>query len=164
MQRKTIVEAFAGFCLALSAAALLVMMLVLVADVLMSNLFRSPIIGTFDLVETTLVLVVFLGFPATFLAGSHIAVDVIDFAVSGRTVSRLKQLSSLISLVFLVFLAFQMIEPALDALKFGERKPELGLPLFAIWVPMIFGIAASAVMAMAVIVKRPAHSSDDKKE
>lgn len=164
MRRKTVSERFSGFCLALSAMALLVMMLALVADVLMSNIFRSPIVGTFDLVETTLVLTVFLGFPSTFLFGSHIAVDVIDFVVSRGTVSRLKKAGSLMSVIFLVFLGSQMIEPALDALKFGERKPELGLPLFAIWVPMIFGIAVSALMALVLIVKGHAQASDDKKE
>lgn len=152
----------ARFCSMLSALALVVMMMISVADVAMANLFKHPIMGTFDLVETTLVLIVFLGFPETFYANSHIAVDVVDFFVSPAKVARLKVLARILSLVFLVFLAWQMIEPAHDAFKFGERKQELGLPLFALWIPMIFGIAVSALMVLLSLGKNENSSLKNK--
>lgn len=142
-------------CTALSAVALVLMMGATVVDVFMANVFKRPIVGVFDLVETTLVLSVFLGFPATFLAGGHIAVDVVDLVASPTTLARLKILAKLFSLVFLAFLAWQMIEPAHDAYKFGERKQELGLPLYALWIPMIFGIAVSALMVFVSLFEKP---------
>lgn len=153
MRSSTTARILARVCSVLSALALVVMMLVSVLDVAMANLFNRPIVGTFDLVETTLVLAVFLGFPETFYSDSHIAVDVVDFFVSPATVARLKILAKLVSFVFLVFLAWQMIEPARDAFKFGERKQELGLPLYALWLPMIFGIAVSALMVLLSLGK-----------
>ena len=79
------------------------------------------------------------------------------------TVARLKILAKVLSFVFLVFLAWQMIEPAHDAFKFGERKQELGLPLFALWIPMIFGIAVSALMVLFSLSKSN-HSTPENKE
>ena len=118
MQKISLSETLTRLCTALSSLALIVMMLVSVAVVMMANLFGRPIGGVFDLVESTLVLVVFLGFPATFLGGNHIAVDVIDFFVSPKTVTRLKILGKLLSFAFLVFLAWQMMAPALDSFKY----------------------------------------------
>lgn len=136
---------------AVAAGALLIMVLALVADVAMANLFKRPINGTFDFVEATLVVMVFMGFPATFLRSRHIAVDVVDHFVSPATVARLKQLAAVVSLLFLLFFAWQMVSPALDAFKFGERKQELGLPLWALWIPMIVGFVLSAVALVAVV-------------
>lgn len=133
---------------ALAVLGLVIMMLASVADVVMANLFNRPLTGTFDLVETTLVFVVFLGFPATFVSNGHIAVDVVDMLVSPRTVKRLKRFAVVISLVCLVFLAWQMINPAMDAYRFGEKKQELGIPNWVLWVPMIFGIALSAAVLL----------------
>lgn len=153
MKTSGLLDKLVTVCFAISALALVAMMLATVSDVFMANMFRRPIIGTFDLVETTLVLMVFLGFPATFRDNSHIAVDVVDLLASPATLARLKLLGKLCSLIFLGFLAWQMIEPAHDAFKYGERKQELGLPLYLLWVPMIFGIAVSAVMVLVSLFR-----------
>jgi TRAP-type transport system small permease protein len=152
MRLRTVVESVARASSAIAAAALLAMVLALVADVAMANLFNRPITGTFDVVETTLVIMVFLGFPATFLHNGHIAVDVVDHLASAATVRRLKLLAAVVSLAFLLFLAWQMVAPALDAFRFGERKQELGLPLWLLWIPMIVGMLLSAVALLGVLV------------
>jgi hypothetical protein len=64
--------------------------------------------------------------------------------------------------VFLTFLAWQMVTPAHDAFKFGERKQELGLPLYLLWIPMIFGIAVSALMVLLSLFERETSSPTDK--
>lgn len=144
-----------------AAAALAVMVVAIVVDVVMANLFKQPITGTFDLVETTLVIGVFMGFPITFLRNGHIAVDVIDHFVSPAAVARLKWVAAAVSMLFLLFFAWQMASPALDAFKFGERKQELGLPLWVLWIPMILGFVLSAVALVAVLVPalKPAEES-----
>jgi TRAP-type C4-dicarboxylate transport system permease small subunit len=148
---ESLVAGIATASSAVAATALLIMVLALVADVAMANLFKHPINGTFDFVESTLVVMVFMGFPATFLRGGHIAVDVIDHFVSPATTARLKYLAVVVSLLFVLFFAWQMVTPALDAFKFGERKQELGLPLWALWIPMILGFVLSAVALVAVV-------------
>ena len=134
----------------IATLALIGMMMISVADVSMAKLFSHPITGTYDIVETTLVFSVFLGIPATFLHHGNIVVDVVDFFVSKETVRRLKKLAAVCSFIFLVLLAWNMLPQAQDAFRFGDKKPELGLPLYVLWIPMLLGTCLSAI---AVVVE-----------
>jgi len=136
-----------------AAIALIAMMLTTVADVTMATLFKRPIIGAYDMVETTLVFAVFLGIPATFLRNGNIVVDVVDFFVAKDTVRRLQQLALFLTLVFLVLLFWNMVTPALDAFKFGDKKQELGLPLWVLWLPLLIGVLLSAVVVLAALLR-----------
>ena len=136
-----------------AAIALVAMMLTTVADVAMAALFKRPIIGAYDMVETTLVFSVFLGIPATFLRNGNIVVDVVDFFVSGGAVRRLKQLAQILTLVFLVLLFCNMITPALDAYRFGEKKQELGMPLWVLWLPILLGVLMSAIAVLMLLIR-----------
>jgi len=138
---------------AAAAIALAAMMLVTVADVALANLLKRPIIGAYDLVESTLIVSVFLGIPATFLRNGNIVVDVVDFFVSPATVRRMKVLAEIATLVFLVLLLYNMITPALDAYKFGGKKQELGLPLWVLWLPMLLGVLLAALAVLYRLVR-----------
>jgi TRAP-type C4-dicarboxylate transport system permease small subunit len=143
-----------------AAIALVAMMLTTVADVAMATLFKRPIIGAYDMVETTLVIAVFLGIPATFLRDGNIVVDVVDFFVARETVRRLRQLAQVLTLAFLVLLFWNMLTPALDAYRFGGKKQELGLPLWALWLPMLLGVLMSAIAVLMLLIRGP-HRADD---
>jgi TRAP-type transport system small permease protein len=143
-----------------AAIALVAMMLTSVADVFMAVLFKRPIIGAYDLVETALVFSVFLGIPATFLRDGNIVVDVVDFFVAARTVGRLKQLAGFLTLLFLALLLYNMISPALDAYRFGEKKQELGLPLWVLWLPILIGVLLSAVAVFMRLIQRPRRADE----
>lgn len=147
----------------LSTLALIVMMLVTVADVTMANLFHRPIVGTFDLVATLLVFAVFLGIPITFQREGNIVVDVVDHFASKKTVNRLRFFARMLSLLFLLILLYNMLSPAMDAYKYGEKKPELGLPLFVIWIPILIGVAIAIWSVVDTMVRaRPPASGDQK--
>jgi len=80
-------------------------------------------------------------------------VDVVDFFVAKETVRRLKQLAQFLTLVFLVLLFFNMIAPALDAYKFGDKKQELGLPLWVLWLPILIGVLMSAIAVLTSLIR-----------
>lgn len=141
------------FTSVLSAIALLVMMAVTVIDVGMSNMMHRPIIGAFDLVVTALVFAIFLGIPVTFQREGNIVVDVVDHFVPDSVVKKLRVLARILSLVFLAILLFCMVDPALDAYKYGERKQELGLPLYVIWIPMLVGVGFAIFGCIDSIVR-----------
>jgi TRAP-type C4-dicarboxylate transport system permease small subunit len=136
-----------------AAFALIVMMLTTVADVAMAALFKRPIVGAYDMVEATLVFSVFLGIPATFLQNGNIVVDVVDFFVAKGTVRRLKQLAQVLTLVFLALLLWNMITPALDAYRYGEKKQELGLRLWVLWLPILLGVLMSAIAVLLLLIR-----------
>lgn len=124
----------------LSTVSLIVMMMVTVIDVGLANFFHRPIVGAFDLVVTALVFAVFLGIPLTFQREANVVVDVVDHLAPATVVDKLRLLARLCTLAFLLILLYNMVEPAMDAYKYGEKKPELGLPLYVIWIPIFIGV------------------------
>ncbi len=144
----------------IATLALIAMMLTSVADVGMTKLFRQPITGSYDMVESTLVFAVFLGIPATFLSHGNIVVDVVDFFASKATVRRLKILAAVFSFVFLVLLAWNMWPQAQDAYRFGDKKPELGLPLYVLWLPMLAGTGLSILAVVVAAFRANDHKGD----
>lgn len=157
MQHQSWLDHAVRFSSFIATLALIVMMMTSVADVSMAKLFSHPITGTYDIVESTLVFAVFLGIPASFLNHGNIVVDVVDFFVSAATIRRLKILAAICSFVFLVLLAWNMLPQAQDAYRYGDKKPELGLPLYVLWIPMLIGTCLSAIaVVVSAIQKREA--------
>lgn len=140
--------------LRLAALALIVMMLVTVADVTLRYLFNRPIHGSYDLVESTLVIFVFNGLSAVFLSRQNIVIDLIDSLVGRLTVTVLIRLSDLLSLLALVILTSAMAMPALQAYSYGDRKLELGLPLYVLWIFAIVGMAGAILSILALLAGR----------
>ena len=134
----------------LSAIALAVMMLVTILDIAMKNVFGRPIASTFELVETALAVMVFLGLPLVFRNDGNVIVDVIDHFAEAGGVSVLKALGALASAGFLLLVGYAMIEPAMDTVRFPEIKHESGIPLYALWVPILVGTAFSIFGAVLV--------------
>jgi TRAP-type C4-dicarboxylate transport system permease small subunit len=143
----------ARLCGWVSAAFLAAMMLLTVADVALRKLGASPIHGTYELVELLLVCTFFFALPATFLRDENIVVDMID-AWRPRWVSALKRASAAGAVVLLATIAWQSWLQARDAAAFGDVTADLSLPKILYWAPLVFGIAASAVAAGAMALKR----------
>ena len=136
-----------GALLAVAVAALVVMTAGTVLDVFTRYAVKSPLRGMIDLVESTLVLVVFLALPECFRRHEQVTVDVVDHLWGARTVAVLKLVGALASLAFLALLAYTGVQPFLDALKFGDRKPDLPVPIF-----MLLGAIELALVASMVVV------------
>ena len=122
---------------AAAAAALALMVVAITADVLRANLFHQPIRGVLDLVSVLLALVVFLGIPQTFLSQGNVTVDLVDRFVGRRGVLAFRTVAAALTLAFLGLLFWHMFAPARDAFQFGDLKPDLGLPIWMIWVFII---------------------------
>ena len=150
--------------LRLAALALIVMMLVTVADVFLRYVFNRPIPGSYDLVESTLVVFVFHGLSAVFLSRQNIQIDLIDSLVGRRAVILLTKLSDLLSIFALGLLGWAMITPALQAYLYGDRKPELGLPIYVLWIFALAGLAGAMLCAFASLVGRALPSPSESPE
>lgn len=111
------------------ALALLVMTLWTVTDVATRYALATPIRGSIDLVEATLVLVVFLALPECFRHDEQVTVDVVDHFAGARAAAVLKLIGAFATMLFLVLLLYTGIQPFLDALRFGDRKPDLPIPI-----------------------------------
>lgn len=130
---------------AAAAAALAAMSLVTVVDIAMANAAGRPITGVYELVEICLACVVFLGLAETFGSHTNITVDVIDHFVPGRVLTALRVGGAALSVLFLCLLLWAMFGPAGDALRFGDRKADTGIPVFALWIPIVAGTVVSII-------------------
>ncbi len=148
------VERFVRWLTALAAVALACMVLITVADVLRSNLVHRPIIGTFDMVQALLVFIVFLGIPQIFFIEGNITVDVIDHLAGKRMIAFLRMIGALLSFAYLGLLWYHMFAPALDALRFGDVTADLGVPVFWIWIPVLFGLPVALIAILFVIARQ----------
>jgi TRAP-type C4-dicarboxylate transport system permease small subunit len=143
----------ARLCGWVSAAFLAAMMLLVVVDVVLRKFGGNPIHGTYELVELLLVCTFFVALPATFLRDENIVVDMID-TWRPRWVPVLKRVWAVGAVVLLATIAWQSWLQARDAASFGDVTSDLSLPKILYWAPLVFGIAAGAVAAGAMALKR----------
>jgi TRAP-type C4-dicarboxylate transport system permease small subunit len=136
-----------------AALCLVVMMAATVVDVVLRAAFNLPVFGTFEVVELTLVGVVFLALPEVFLKDQHVTVDVVDQVAAPGVVRLLKTAAALLTLAFVVVLGWNMLAPAGDAMRFGETTLDLKLPIWLFWTPMLIGMAASLVAVLAFLFR-----------
>ena len=113
--------------LRLAAVALIVMMGVTLLDVTLRYLFNHPVRGSYDLVESMLVIFVFLGISTAFLQRRNIVIDLIDSFAHRAIVAVLIRVSDVLTIATLLLFTYAMVTPALQAFSYGDRKMELGL-------------------------------------
>jgi TRAP-type C4-dicarboxylate transport system permease small subunit len=142
----------------LGTASLATMMLVTVADVCLRGMFGMPIKGVVDMVEITMLLVVFLGLPEAFLRNEQIVVDVVDSLLPQPVLAVVKAVGAVLSMAFLSLLAFNLWRPLLDAYRFGDRKADFPVPLYPLIGIVLFSIVCSLI-AMLLIAIRTAVSA-----
>lgn len=137
----------------LAMIALAVMIATTSVDVALRFLFNSPIRGAYDIVEASLVVFVFHGMSASFLARKNIVIDLIDGIAGKRTQNALIHASDVISIGMLGLLIAAMLVPALQAFDYGDRKLELGLPLWVLWIFAIVGLLGTLSSACAAALR-----------
>jgi TRAP-type C4-dicarboxylate transport system permease small subunit len=141
--------------LRIAAGALVVMMMVTVADVFLRYVFNNPIRGSYDLVECSLAVFVFHGMAAAFLDRKNIVIDVLDHFVPERPLVVLIRISDVLSIACLLLVAWAMTTPALQAFNYGDRKIDLNLPIWWLWAAAFAGMAATILCALGATLIRP---------
>ena len=137
----------------LAAVALAAMMLLTVTDVVLRMFFRAPIQGTLELVELGLACTIFLALPAVFLRDEHLVVDVIDHFAKRPLVRLLDLASAVVSAAVLALMAWQMVSLAQTTWEFGDVTSDLSIPRIYYWVPVLFGVVASAAATLVLILR-----------
>lgn len=137
---------------AAGALALAAMMLWTMIDIVARLAFQKPLHGTLDLVEVTLVLVAFLALPECFRRDEPIKVDLFDVAAGKRGLAALRLLGEIATLVFLVLLATTLVQPLTDAYRFGDRKPDLPVPIFALLLAIELALVTSVFVVLGRVV------------
>lgn len=139
--------------LALAMAALVVMMMTIVLDVFMRFVFNSPITGSYDVVEISLVVAVFYSLGAV-IAGLHeILIDLIDYMVPATFVVFLQRLAAFLAFLVLLFIFVSMLTPAIQSYNYGEMRLELNIPAWTIWAIALVGMAGGVLASLVKLIK-----------
>jgi TRAP-type C4-dicarboxylate transport system permease small subunit len=141
--------------LRLAATALVVMMCATVVDVFLRYAFNRPIRGSYELVEVTLLIFVFHGMPTAFLQRRNIVIDLIDSFAGERVVGALMRFADGLSVIVLLLFGWAMLGPATQAYDYGDRKLELNLPIYLLWIVALAGMAGTILCALAALVTNP---------
>lgn len=134
--------------LRLAAVALIAMMCGTITDIFLRYVFNSPIRASYDLVEALMVLFVFNGMSTAFLQRRNIVIDLIDSFAARGVVAVLIRLSDLLTILTLALFTYAMITPAMQSFGYGERKMELGLQIWVLWVAALIGVAGAILCAI----------------
>src|SRR5664279_2492622 len=134
--------------LRLSAVALVTMMTGTVLDVFFRYVFNHPLRISYDLVESMMVIYVFHGISSVFLARRNVVIDVIDSLVRPAVLRILTAIADLVSVLCLLLFLWGMIQPATQAFHYGDRKLELGLPLYVLWGFALAGLLGTLLCAV----------------
>jgi len=140
----------------IASVALIAMMLIVVGDVVLRAVFNTPLRGAYDLVSIALLVMVFFGIGPVIVMKREILIDLIDGIVPQFALRALKTLPSILTLAVFSFIGWAMLEPAINAWRWGDRSLELGLPLWLLWLPAFVGLAGilvSAGLALRNILK-----------
>jgi TRAP-type C4-dicarboxylate transport system permease small subunit len=156
-----LVRAVARIQTRIAMAAAAVIILTTTADVILRYGFGHPIHGAYDMVECMLVLFVFHGIASVFFDRANITIDLVDHVVGLRTKLWLVRLADVVSLAMLALVTWAMISPALQAYDYGDRKLELGLPLWVVWLFALSGIAGTILCAIGCALKAGDESASD---
>jgi len=128
-----------------AAVVLVFMMLFTTASVLLRQVFGIPVLGVVDVMELSLLAMIYVSMPGVFLRDENVTVDVIDQVLSRRLRVALRLVGLLLTLAFLTMMMVHMMPPALDKWQYSEVTMTLGISRFIHWMPIIFGFSLSIV-------------------
>lgn len=134
----------------IAAGFLAAMVLLTVADVVLRSFFSYPIRGMLELIELGLACTIFVALPAVFLRDEHLVVDVIDHMVSKGMAGILDFAGAVVSLIVLAFMGWYMVPIARNMYEFGDVTSDLSILKIWYWVPVLFGVVASALATLVL--------------
>lgn len=131
----------------LSAAGLLLLMVIVTVDVIARNVLNRPLHGGTELLEILLAATIFLLYPVLALRDGHVTVDLIPVPRRLRWFQRV--LVAVVGAAVFGLVAWCMARQAVRAAGYGEATALLGVPLSLV----LGGMAALAgVTALAYVV------------
>lgn len=135
--------------MAIVGGAMLMCLMALTVVAVTLRKFNNPILGTQDLSEAGLTIVVFFAMAYSGWTGGHIAVDLIGNFVSARKLALVDAGVRVACGLFFVVVAWQSLSQGLDALEFGDGFNLLDIPHYPFYFVIAFG---SLVFAFVLIV------------
>lgn len=128
---------------------LLLMMLTTVADVVLRYLFNAPFSGTFEIVESSMSIIVYCGLAYCGLVGGHIVIGVFDAALERPEARHLNVAVHLLGALVFALIAWQSGGEFLSSFRLGERSNTLRIPEYPFYAVAAAGAALYALVLLS---------------
>ena len=126
--------------------ALIALMGLTVSDALLRTFANRPILGSGDLVQVFLLVVVACSIPLCVAAGRAIAIEIVVNLLPGLLRRSVERMTSLLSATILLYLAWRCHVNAADAARFGETTMLLRIPFGPFYTVLAVAFLLSAVL------------------
>jgi len=149
----------------IAGVALCVMMLIVVVDVVLRALFNTPIKGAYDVVSISLLFMTVFGMAPVVARRGEILVDLVDGIFPPHILNILAVIAALTGVGLFAFFGWAMINPALDAWKWGETSLELGLPKWPLWIVAFTGLVGifwAYLLQLRASLRGAGHAPDEE--
>ena len=124
----------------IGASALVLMVLIVVANVVGRYLLRKPVLGAVEMVGLLTVITVFCVLAFTEAKGAHIVVDILLSRLRDRTKAILASIMSFLGAVFFIIMGWQGWDLMLSNLSpFVRTTGVLSIPFAPFMLVMAFG-------------------------
>ena len=134
----------------ISWAVLFAMMMLTVVDVLMRKLFAKSVLGTVEITELMMVVVIFLAFTQTELENGHIRIDLVMSRFSKRVQAFFDLLTNTACTVLFVIMTVATYRYAIDMMVSGEVTMTLKIPIYPFDFVVVVGYSC---ITLALICK-----------
>lgn len=124
------------------------MLVITVADILSRNTFNLPIPGVVDMVEFSLAITIFAGIAVATLRGAHLAVDLLEVLLPERVLRLLEDVNGLLGFASFSVLAWLSYARFADAIDWGDKTVDLGIPLGWFWLSPVIGFSCAALFSL----------------
>ncbi|MFH1123822.1 MAG: TRAP transporter small permease [Pseudomonadota bacterium] len=121
---------------------LVLMVLVTVSDVFLRYLFNSPILGSWELTEFMMAVLVFASVGYTMVERGHVVVDLVITRLPGRVRALVECITSLIAFLLFAVVTWRNVLQAGVALQRNDVSAELFIPKspFILFVAVGIGV------------------------
>jgi TRAP-type C4-dicarboxylate transport system permease small subunit len=133
--------------------ALVLMMLLTVADVLMRTLFSLPILDSPQFTQYLMVCVVFFGLAWCAAKGRHIKVDLIVSHFPSKTQEIFDSITYLLGLGICVIMTWRSLLETFVAYRYNAATTVLEIPAYPFHIILTFGIAVLCLVMLTQLVQ-----------
>jgi TRAP-type C4-dicarboxylate transport system permease small subunit len=123
--------------------------LMTVVDIVLRHTIGSAVPGTVDLMQLIVMWAALAAVPYGFIANDHVAVDLLTEQFSAPVQRGLTVFSSLLGCIFLAAVFYFSTLQAWHEYGYGDRTQTIGIPIILYWLPMLAGMALSALATIA---------------
>ncbi|MFC1864133.1 TRAP transporter small permease [Thermodesulfobacteriota bacterium] len=151
MKKINLIVRIAGL---ISMGVLFLMMLLTVADVFMRAVLNKPIIGTTEITEQMMVVIVFLGLGWCALQGKQIRVDLFVTRYPAGMLRIIDTIVYSVGLILVAVICWRTFMATLTVHDLGLTCAYIGVPKFPFYGLATFGWGVLFVSMISILVKR----------